>query len=167
MKRFITLLVILCLCVSLCACSNNKSTQTETTVETTVETTAETKPPAIDLTLSNWKEYLHIENETQNYVCNVTEVLGYKFADGTADCVMNISKTVPCDFYNAVLYLRVYSTSLAWDEAEQNVEIHISADGSATKSVTFSSEDSLPGILKEPMFSFEVVNVSGKVQPAS
>ena len=118
----------------------------------------------VTLSTSNWKNYLHIEIETQNYNSKTTNLLGTEFADGTADCVITVSDIVPCTCSNVVITLEIYSTTLFWKDESKTVDIHVSSNGSANKSVAFASEDSLPGYLESPTFSYRVVSVSGTIQ---
>ena len=137
MKKTIAILLALCLCTILCSCGNVKAGQT-------VKTTT--------LSTENWDKYLRIEMETQNYNCKETSVLGTTFATGTADCVISISKSVPCNFSNAVIKIEVYSSTLFWKEETKTIDVHISADGNAKKSVSFTSKQSLSGYLDKPNF---------------
>ena len=164
MKKTIAILLVFCLCTILCSCGNAQAGQKAgqkagQTAGQTVKTTT--------LSTENWNKYLHIEMETQNYNCKETNVLGSTFAKGTADCVISISKSVPCNFSNVVIKIEVYSSTLFWEEETKTIDVHISADGNATKSVSFTSEQSLPGYLDKPNFSYRIVSVSGTVQVTS
>ncbi len=156
MKKTIAFLLALCLCTSLCSCANDQSSQKS---DQTVQT--------VTLSTDNWDKYLHIETETRNYNSEKFDLLGYKLVQGTADCVINISKSVPCNFSNTVIKIEVYSLTTFWNEETKTVDIHVSADGNATKSVSFASKDSLPGQLDEPDFRYRIISVSGTVQVAS
>ena len=145
MKKTITFLLLICLCVSLCSCTPEAGQTVET----------------ITLSEDNWRRYLCIEKETQNYVCNEV-FLGTTYA--TADCVINVFKSTQCSFSNVVIRLEVYSATVCWQKETKTIELKVSADGYATKRVSFTSERMIPGCLPEPFFNYRIISVSGTVQ---
>ena len=178
MKKIISILLTLLLIVNLCACGNNDSgssnrvnnssnqvnNSSNQVNNSSGENSSSQKSKTVTLTTSNWRKYLHIEKETQNYNYTTTDILGTKFADGTADCVITVSNIVPCTCSNVVIELEISSVTSFWNDETKTVDIHVSSNGSASKSVTFTSEQSLPGYLKSPTFSYRVVSVSGTIQ---
>ena len=162
MKQIIALLLTLCLCVGLSACSNGSAPSP--TVDN-IQNSEKTEP--ISLSTSNWKQYLHIETEAKNYSCKETNALGLSYAKGTADCVISISKSVPCNFSNVCIQLEVYSYSIFWREQSETINIYVSADGYASKSISFTSERCAQGVLSEPKFSYKVVSITGTVEVES
>ena len=57
MKKAISLLLVLVLCLSLCACGGNDTPKTEAPTETTAHIETEPQYTTIEITLDNWMEY--------------------------------------------------------------------------------------------------------------
>ena len=147
MKRIISLIALLTICFSLCACTSG-APKTET----------------IQLTATNFSDYFYLECETTSYESHVVEVLGYAFETGYADCQISISKKKPCEPSDVILTLDVYSTGISWDEKPKTVTVKVSVDGNTTKKVSFESEETVKGLVSEPRFYTIIKEVSGTVK---
>ncbi len=142
-KRIAASLLCLVFLFGICACG----TSTET----------------VELTTENFNKYFFVDCSTANYEEKVTDLLGHKFSEGTADCSLRIGKKVECSPSNVAVTIEVISPTISWDETTQTVMINIYADGSSMGTASFTSETSLPGLLREPSFYTRIKDVSGSV----
>lgn len=152
MKRVIVTIVA---CLLICMAGCGQANPAEPVIEKEI----------IQLTKDNFYDYFFVEYETDNYSSDVSDILGYSFEEGTADCVINIGRKVPCTPMNVSARLNITTlSSFAWEESGKIVTVNIPVDGNVTKSVTIESDSTVKGLLEEPHFFVTLESVSGAVE---
>lgn len=152
MKRYIAFVLLICICVSMNGCSENETNETEPQTQ------------VIELTTTNFNQYFFMESETRNYHKEETNVLGYKYATGYADCAVNIGQKSEGVLSNVQVKLRIKPYTVGFDAPTQEITIHIPVGGSVEKTVSFASEMTVSSVLSKPVFTVVLLEVSGTIE---
>ena len=151
MKKLFALFLAFCMCVVFCACGNSEESNHDAEL--------------VELTKENISDYIHIGLETQNF--DIETTFAYtstiKYGKGTADCFISADTVVPCNLYNVKIELIVYSPYVDW-VGEKIVTLYLSSNGSASKIISFKSEEGNTSFIREPLFVYDIKSVSGSVE---
>ena len=164
MKRFISILLVCILSLSLVACNTSN--------DTTNTPPAEETPSEITLTTSNITEYLNISGQYGKIERETT--LGISF--GSSDFTINVDPSVPGSFYNVSVTLKVDLT-YGWDVSSSD-PAYSENDGYLTTTIKLPAHGSKEethsliaamgyGNHNNQNVKIRVVSVSGTFVPAN
>lgn len=155
MKKLVCLLLVLVLVFALCACGEKPAAPKEPEIVT------------VELTEANFKEYFIVECDVSNLQTDVGEVLGYSFATATADLTVRCSRKVDCTPENVTVTIEVRTLDTDWEEVYEVVRLNVPVEGSAEKTVTVESQQTVGALadyLKAPNPYLTVTAAGGTVK---
>ena len=171
MKRIIVFLLMLCLCVGLCACGEDTPSIGPGPIPVDpVVLPAESAPEQgtgepIALTTGNWEEYLEIEVENLAYRTEELTPMGQTYATGYVDYEVRVrSKSDAYTFSDVVIKVQVLSETAEWTNRAMSTEMSLLADGTAAATETLRSDQASPSNLVEPELLVTVKKISGTVE---
>ena len=147
MKKAIALSMVFFMILSLCSCQTVEQKETK----------------IIQVTAENFEQYFFIDVETKNYEKSVVDLFGLSREVGSAECCVTISPKVACTSSNVTVELLVFGLSLFWADCVDEMTINVPSSGTASKSITFFSDDTAVGFLEKPVCSAAVDSVAGSI----